>query len=81
MPIFSPMDYLPLWGLFAATVFLVGLSIEAGYRLTAVNSWLKLHADYNFSRLIPALNAQKRCCPRAIKRFTSSKALPPWSLP
>src|SRR5476651_1818526 len=33
MPIFGPMDYLPLWGLFAATVFLVGLSIEAGYRL------------------------------------------------
>src|ERR1700674_5727591 len=33
MPISGPMDYLPLWGLFAATVFVVGLSIEAGYRL------------------------------------------------
>jgi hypothetical protein len=29
----EPMDALPLWGLFAATVVIVLLSIEAGYRL------------------------------------------------
>src|ERR1700720_1526300 len=33
MPISGLMDYLPLWGLFAASVFVVGLSIECGHRL------------------------------------------------
>jgi hypothetical protein len=33
MPISGLMDYLPLWGSFAATVFVVGLSIECGHRL------------------------------------------------
>ncbi len=33
MPITGPLDQLPLWGLFAATVAVVLLSIEAGYQL------------------------------------------------
>lgn len=33
MPISGPLDYLPLWALFAATVVVVLLSIEAGYWL------------------------------------------------
>lgn len=33
MPIAGPLDYLPLWGLFGATVVVVLLAIEGGYRL------------------------------------------------
>jgi Protein of unknown function (DUF4239) len=33
MPISGPLDYLPIWGLFGATVVIALLSIEGGYRL------------------------------------------------
>src|SRR5690348_10734501 len=33
MPVSGPLDHLPLWGLFGATVAVVLLSIEGGYRL------------------------------------------------
>src|SRR5213592_2267757 len=33
MPISGSMEYFPLWGLFATTIVVVGLSIEAGYWL------------------------------------------------
>ena len=33
MQIYAPLDFLPLWGLFVATLLIVLLSIECGYRL------------------------------------------------
>lgn len=33
MPIFGPLDYLSIWGLFGATAVIALLSIEGGYRL------------------------------------------------
>ncbi len=33
MPVSGPLDYLPVWGLFGATVVVVLLAIEGGHRL------------------------------------------------
>lgn len=54
MPLASPLDYLPLWMLLLATIVVVLLSVEAGYRL---GGYRRRHSEQEKEALVGAMVA------------------------